>query len=512
MRIVEKDGRFWTAWRVVLALALAKLLFHLATYRGYGIFRDELYYLACGRHLAFGYVEFPPMIAVLARAVTTVFGESLFAIRLLPMLAGAGSVVLVALIARELGGGRFGQALAALAVICAPGWLAIDHTLQTNAFDPLFWGGCAWLAIRALKTGDSRYWLTFGAVAGLGLENKHAMLFFGSGIFGGLLLTPARKLFRQRNLWLGGAIAALLFLPNVIWEIRFGWPTLEFLHNAVRYKNAVLTPWQFLGSQLELTGAAVLVGIAGLWFYFRDAHGKPYRALGWAFAIVLAAIFALGGKGYYVLPAYPMLLGAGAVEWEQRLQPRALRWLKPALVALMLAFTAAVAPMAVPLLPIESFVRYSAALGFRPDIGERLAQGRLPQYFADMLGWRNMAEQVARVFHQLSPEEQAHAAIFAQNYGEAGAIDYFGPALGLPHAISGHNNYFLWGPGKADPSVLIVIGGNPADARKIFGDVRAAGTITYPDMMPHENHRTIWVCRQPKYPLRLIWPKLKVYV
>jgi 4-amino-4-deoxy-L-arabinose transferase-like glycosyltransferase len=227
----------WAAseWRIVIALALAKLLFHLVTFHGYGIFRDELYYLACSRHLAWGYVEFPPLIAVLTRAVTMVLGESLFAIRLLPAVPGAGLVALTAMIARELGGGRFAQALASLAVMVAPAWMSIDHILNTNAFEPLFWPGSVWLAIRAWNTGDSRYWLGFGAVAGLGLQNKQAMLFFGFGIAAGLLLTPLRKSFAQRNLWLGGVIAALIFLPNIVWEIRLGWPTLEFLENAVKY-------------------------------------------------------------------------------------------------------------------------------------------------------------------------------------------------------------------------------------------------------------------------------------
>ena len=501
----------WTATRIVLALALAKLLLHLITARGYGIFRDELYYLACSRHLAWGYVEFPPLIAVLTRAVTALLGESLFAVRLLPAVAGAALVVLTALIARELGGGRFAQGLAGLAVIVAPGWLSIDHTLNTNAFEPLFWTGCAWLAIRALKTGDSRYWLWFGAVAGLGLLNKHGTLFFGFGLAAGLLLTPARKAFAQRHLWLGGAVAMLLFLPNVLWEIRLGWPTLEFLQNAVRYKNAILTPWQFFTTQLLLTGAAVPVWIAGLWFLFFHERGKPYRALGWAYVIVFASLFVLHGKGYYLLPAYPMLLGAGGVLLEEAFGRRAWNWLKPARVAAMVAFAAVCAPLAVPLLPVETLIRYSAWVGIKNQ-EERHQMGVLPQFYADMFGWRNMAEQVAAVFHQLPPEDQAHAAIYGQNYGEAAAIDYFGPRLGIPHAVSGHNNYYLWGLGKTDPQVLIVIGGNPADARKVFGDVRAAGSIKHPYVMPYENNLSIWVCRQPKIPLRKVWPQVKSYV
>ncbi|HVN04310.1 MAG TPA: glycosyltransferase family 39 protein [Bryobacteraceae bacterium] len=504
--------RFWTAGRIVMALAFAKLLFHLATFRGYGIFRDELYYLACGRHLAFGYVEFPPLIGVLTRAITAVLGDSLFAVRLLPAMAGAGVVVLTAAIARELGGGRFAQALAGLAVIVAPAWMSIDHFMNTNAFDPLFWGGCAWMAIRAWNTGDSRYWLGFGVVAGVGLENKHAMLFFGFGVVAGLLLTARRRDFAQRNLWLGGLIAALLFLPNVIWEIRLGWPTLEFLQNAVKYKNALLTPGQFLTTQLQLTVAAVPVWLAGLWFFFFHPRGKAYRALGWTFVVVGVTLWMLHGKGYYLLPAYPMLLGAGGVLLEESLALRRWQWARPALVALMLVLAALSAPLAVPVLPVETFVRYAAWLGIKNPVEERHKMGRLPQFYADMFGWRNMAEQVAKVFHELPAEDQGHTAILTQNYGEAGAIDYYGPSLRIPNAISGHNNYWLWGPPPVDPQVVIVVGGGDAGLQRVFGDVRAAGMIHDPNAMPFENGLAIWVCREPKVSLRSLWPKLKHYV
>ena len=504
--------RFWTATRLVIALALAKLLFHLLAYRGYGIFRDELYYLACGRHLAWGYVEFPPLIAVLARSVTTLLGDSLFAIRLLPAIAGACLVALTALIARELGGGRFAQAVAALSVIVVPAWMSIDHFLNTNAFDPLFWGGCAWLALRAWNSGDSRYWLGFGVVAGIGLENKHAMLFFGFAFVAGMLLTPLRKSFAQRNLWLGGAIAALIFLPNILWEIRLGWPTLEFLQNAVKYKNAILTPWQFFITELQLTSGAVPVWIAGLWFFFFHTRGRAYRTLGWTYVIIFATLVALHGKGYYLLPAYPMLLGAGSVWLEEKLVTRPVPWLRTALVTTMLVSAVIAAPMAVPLLPVETFVRYAAWLGIETPKEERHEMGRLPQFYADMFGWRNIAEQVATVFQSLPPGDQAHAAIFAWNYGDAGAIDYYGPSLHIPHAISGHNNYFLWGPGATDPQVIIVIGGPAGRLQKQFGEVRAAGLVIDQNAMPFENNLTIWICREPKISLRQIWPKLKHYV
>jgi hypothetical protein len=376
----------------------------------------------------------------------------------------------------------------------------------------LFWAGCVWLALRAWNTGDSRYWLGFGVVAGLGLQNKHAMLFFGFGLVAGMLLTPLRKSFAQRNLWLGGAIAALIFLPNVLWEIRLHWPTLEFLQNAVKYKNAILTPWQFFTAQLLLTAPAVPVWMAGLWFYFFHPRGKTYRALGWTYIIIFAALCALGGKGYYLLPAYPMLLGAGGVYLEQALALRPWRRLRRALIGAMLVSAAVSAPMAIPLLPVETFLRYAAFLGLQNPKEERHEMGRLPQFYADMFGWRNMAEQVAAVFHGLPPQDQAHAVIFGYNYGDAGAIDYYGPTLGIPNAISRHNNYFLWGPGPVDPQVAIVIGGSREAAGTAFQDVRAAGMIVEPNAMPFENNLTIWVCRQPKVSLRQIWPTLKYYV
>jgi 4-amino-4-deoxy-L-arabinose transferase-like glycosyltransferase len=218
------------------------------------------------------------MIAALTRAVTAVLGDGLFALRLLPALAGAVLVVLTALIARELGGGRFAQGLAGLSVICTPEWLGNNQILNTNPFEPLFWAGCTWLAIRAIKTGDSRYWLWFGLIAGLGLMNKHSTLFFGSAMVAGLLLTPARKAFAQRNFWIGWVIAGLIFLPNVLWEIHWGWPTLEFLRNAVKYKNAIMTPAQFIGAQFLITFAAIPVWVAGLWFYF-IGRGRPGPAV-----------------------------------------------------------------------------------------------------------------------------------------------------------------------------------------------------------------------------------------
>ena len=495
--------------RIALILAVLKLAIQLVAIPGYGIFRDELYYLACGRHLAWGYVEFPPLTPFLARLVTTAFGDGLFAIRLPMALAGAALVLLTGLLVRELGGGRFAQWLAGLAVIAAPVWLLSHHLLSPNGFDPLFWMGCAWLFIRYVKTGDTRLWLWFGLVAGIGLLNKHAILFFGFALVAGMLLAPARRAFRERNFWLGGAIAFLIFLPHLVWQVRTGFPLIEFLRNAERVKNYIPSPVEFfLGQAVMLQPLLVPLWLAGLAFFFFTRAGKPYRALGWTWLIVFVLMVLLHGKPYYLVPAYPMLLASGAVLAESAIERRGWNRLEPAIAALVAIAGAVTLPLALPVLPVESYIRYAAFLGFQDVRTERHQMGPLPQVFADMFGWEAMAVRVAEVYHTLTPGEQARAVVFAQNYGEAAAIDYYARRFGLPPAISGHNNYYLWGPGRA-ADVVIVIGGRPADCRKAFADVQQAGVVFHPYAMPYENNRPIWICRRPLVVIRDIWPTVK---
>ncbi|HWQ56528.1 MAG TPA: glycosyltransferase family 39 protein [Bryobacteraceae bacterium] len=489
-------------------LGLLKLAIQLAAVPGYGIFRDELYYLACGRRLAWGYVEFPPLIAAVTKAMTSAFGDGLFGIRLAPALAGAALVVLTCLFAREFGGGRFAQVLAGMAVIAAPVWLLLHHFLSPNAFEPLFWMGCAWLFVRYAKTGDAGLWLWFGLVAGVGLMNKHSMLLFGFGLVAGMLFTPARAAFRERRLWLGGAIAFLIFLPHLVWQVREGFPLIEFLRRADQVKNYIQSPVEFFTAQAIMLHPLLLpLWLAGLWFLFSSA-GRQWRPLGWAYVVVFGLLVLLHGKPYYLVPVYPMLLAAGAVLLERAIERRNWNWLKPATVAAVVAGGVVMAPLTLPVLPVETYIRYAATLGISEVRTERHQMGRLPQVYADMHGWENMAARVAEVYHALPPEERQQAVVFAQNYGEAGAIEYFAPRYGLPRAISGHNSYWLWGPDAAG-GVLIGIGGKAAGYHEVFEDVRREGTITHPYAMPYESNLPIWVCRKPKIPLRQVWPRVK---
>ena len=309
---------------------------HLLTNGRYGYFRDELYYIACGRHLAFGYVDQPPLSILLLRLSQLLLGDSLFAIRLLPALAGAAIVALTGIIALDLGGRAWAVALACAGSLCALFNLAVGNFFSMNAFEPLFWTGSIYLLVRIINGGSSTLWLWFGVVLGLGLENKHSMAFFGAGILVGVLLTPERRHFAQKWIWLGGLIAFVIALPNVLWEARYHWPTYELLSNiAHSNKNVALNPLQFIAQQAVFLNPGTLpLWLAGLFWLFGSRDGRRYRIIGIIYLVTLAEFIVLHGKSYYLAPAYPMLFAAGGVAVERIFAVR-LTWLKPALLAVI---------------------------------------------------------------------------------------------------------------------------------------------------------------------------------
>ena len=495
-----------TAGMLVAALAALKLVLHLYAGRYYGYFVDELYNLALARHLAWGYVDVAPMIALIGRIELTVFGSSLSAIRLAPALAGAGLVLLTGAIARELGGRRFAQGLAALCVLLAPGILALDHFLNVNAFEPLCWMGCALLLIRIINTGDEKLWLWFGLLAGVGLETKHSMLIFGFALVAGLVLTPQRKHLFSRWLLLGGLLAFLLFLPNLLWNIQHHFPFLELQENIRRDgRNVSLSLGSFFGEEtLAMLPLSAPIWIAGLWGLLRGR----YRALAFAWAIAAALILAMNPRTYYLFPAFPMLFAAGAVQFEAWLARPRLAWIKPAYCALMVLMGALLAPTMIPLLPPETYIRYAKATHLEQPRVENHRLGPLPQLFADQFGWEDMAAAVARVYNSLPADIRPRTAIFGQNYGQAGAIDLFGPKYGLPPAISGHQNYFLWGPRGATGESMIVMAGSQPDLESKFASVRRVAHVGHPYAMPYE-HFDIFYCQGLKLSLADAWPKVK---
>ncbi|MGA3328152.1 MAG: glycosyltransferase family 39 protein [Terriglobia bacterium] len=492
--------------QVLVSLALATVLIHLLCSSGYGYFRDELYAIACSKHLAWGYVDQPPFSEFVLAIIGNLLGYGWFALRLLPAVCGGLVALLIGLIVRQLGGGRFAQALAATGYIVGGVYLALANYYSMNCFDHLFWALGIYLLVRILKSGDTRLWMLFGLVAGLGLENKYSMGFLGLGLITGLALTPARRHFLDKWLWIGGALAALIFLPHILWEVHNHLPTAEFIHNVTAKKNIPLTPWAFLGECVLLVHPFTLpIWLTGLIYLFFSPQGRKFRVLGWIYVAVLGILLSTHSKPYYFAPAFLVLFPAGAVAIEAYVARHAWNWLKPTYLAVLVLGGALAAPLALPVLPVETLIRYQGWLGIRPRSEEQDEKvGRLSQMFADMFGWPEMAAQMAQIYDHLSLEDKTDCVIGASNYGEAGAIDFFGEQYGLPNAISTHNNYWFWGPGDKPGKVLLVIGGSKEDYEGMYEDVRQVAAFANPYAI--ESGRRIFLCRKPKGTLQAFWP------
>ena len=511
----ERHSWFASGPAFVWYIAGSLTLLELVTANRYGYFGDEFYHMACGEHLAWGYVDQPPLIALLAWLTRHFFGTSLFSIRLLPALAGLLTVWLTGLIVREFGGGRFAQGLAALCSACAGVYLILDHLFTMNAFEPLFWMGCAYVVIRIIKTGDEKLWLWFGVLAGIGLENKYSIAVFLFGIVVGLLLTRERKTFAGIWIWIGGLIAFVIFLPNLIWNVQHHFPFLELMHNIRESgRDLTFTPLGYIRAQVfMMTPVTFPVWLFGVLYFFFFKTGKPFRVLGWAFISVLLILIVLHGKDYYAAPVYPMMFAGGAIAIEQISTARRLGWLKPFSFTLVLLGTLALLPLFVPVLSPESFLRYQAHLPFKIQPDEKsMLQEPMPHYYSGCFGWPDLIRAVAEAYSNVPAKDRADTAIYADDFATAGAIDLLGPKYGLPKAIGGHQSYWLWGPRNYTGGSMIVVGGTPDDARKWFDDVSVVADLhnPYTGTAYGWANKTVLLCRGKKFAsLTEVWPRLK---
>jgi hypothetical protein len=505
----------------LVLISLLPLALHLASNAlggpfenaaGYGIYRDEYYYVACSKHLDWGYVDHPPLSLLILAFNRALFGDSILALRILPAVAGSTVVVLAGLMAREMGGGRLAQATAAVAAVFTPVYLAIFDFYSMNAFDILFWSLCFLVLIRIVRTENTRFWLLFGLLAGMGLQNKTSVLFLGAALAVGLLISPHRWMFLDRRLWLGGMVAAIIFLPYLIWEGAHGWPTLEFMLNASRYKNIELSAPAFFGQQFLLAGPQnAVVWIPGFLFLLFSRSLRRYRIFAYMYIVLFIIFTTQNGKPYYLGPAYTILFAAGATAIEHVVDTRGRRWLGIFVLVFLTVGGAVSLPMAVPVLPPEDYIEYLDAIGMEPHTEERGEVDRLGQHYSDMHGWREMAETVARVYHDLPPEEQRVCVIFGQNYGQAGAIDYYAEELGLPGAVSGHNSYWYWGPGETRAEVVIIIGGDYEDHADECEECIEAARIEHEWARWFEANQSVWVCRGFKPDIGEIWPEVRSF-
>jgi Dolichyl-phosphate-mannose-protein mannosyltransferase len=515
-----------TGMVLIWGLALAKLLFHVYFNNRYGYFRDEFDYMSCGDHLAWGYVDQPPLIPFLTHLSRAALGDSLRAIRCIPALAASLLVVQTAVLARELGGRRFALLLSAICILIAPQYLSNGSLLTTNCLEPNLWMGCAYFAILAIKRENPRYWLWFGVIAGLGLEEKYSIAVFGFGMVVGLLLTSQRRVFLDRWIWLSGLAAFLIFLPNLLWNMHYDWPFVQLIHNIrVEGRDVILPLPEYLFQQTVLihpiTTPIWLTGWCALLFARRF---RRYRFLGWCYLVCFTVFFVLHGKNYYLAPVYPVLLAAGAVIVEAAINgknfaesgavpsPARRTWLKVAIAAGLVVAGARLVPITVPVFSPDHFLAYTKTLSFKLPVMEHAhIRAALPQWYADQFGWNEIVAETAVAWNELTPEERQDetCGLFAQDYGQAGAIDFLGRKYGLPRALSGHQTWFLWGPRGYSGNCMIVLDDSRENLERLWEHVEYVGQS---DDNPYalEKRIAVYICRGAKFgTLAQLWPQVK---
>ena len=501
---------------ILLLIALVQFGLHLWVNWHDNFFRDELYYMAAGQHLSAGYVEFPPFVALVAAFSRTLLGSSVLALRLFPALAGAAIILLTAGMVAELGGGALAQILAAVAIALGPIFIGSSDLLTMDIFDQLWWTLAAWVLLRLIRRQETRLWLVFGIVAGIGLLTKLTMGFFIIAVLLGFLLSEQRKLLFNRWLVMGGLIALVLLSPYLLWQAHYGFPVLEYTRSYFGSgKTYQATPVEFFIQQfVPLNPLALPLWLGGLYFLFFTAAGRPYRVFGWAYVYLYVFFMFEKAKYYWLSPSYPVLFAAGSYALERftnstRAAAGRWKWLSPAYLLILILSGALLVPFAIPLLPPETFIKLSA--GTSEIKSENTPSAALPQAFADRYGWRELVTSVKAAYDTLTPQEQKEACVVTSNYGEAAAVDFYGPALGLPKAISGHNSYYIWGPQGCTGQVLITVNVRLDDIASSFESVEPAGRTACTYCMPFENDAPIGIARGLKVPIETAWPGIKSY-
>jgi 4-amino-4-deoxy-L-arabinose transferase-like glycosyltransferase len=476
----------------------------------YEFHRDEFLYMAMGEHLRLFRMDFPPFIAMLSEIARGLLGDSLFAVRFFPALFSAGVMALAALIARELGGGRFAQGLAMLCVLCNPLFMRSGTLFQPVVFDQFWWTLGLYALVMWSKEPAPRWWLVFGAASTLGLLSKYSILVFGLAVLLALAVTPARRALKTPWPWAAAAMAFVIGSPSIIGQIRLGLPILDQMGDLRSAQLARVTPLEFLMEHLLWNPAAGIVLFVGLAALVGSKRFRPFGLVGWSCLWALILLVVLRGKPYYAGPVHATLFAAGAVVLEGLRIPRwgaVLRW---GSVTAVVAWGMLTLPLGFPVLPPPRMEAYVTALGVEgartTNVGEI---ERLPQDYADMLGWEEFVESVAGVYHGLLPEDREHAVIFASNYGEAGAIDFYGPRHGLPKAVAIVGTYWFFGPGDKPGDVTIVVGLSRDEIGDHFSTLDSAAYWTHPYMVAEQRNLTFFVGREPEETLQEMWPRFE---
>ena len=508
-----------TALRTALMLATLfaglAFLIHLVSslwgsHLGYGFFRDELYFLVCGHHLAWGYVDQPPLVALQARLAETLFGLSPTGIRIFSFAAGGVTIALTGLLTWQLGGRRTAQVLAMTAVLAAPVFLGTANYLSMNSFEPCFWMGALLVILRLAEgTATPRAWLLFGLLAGLGIENKHSTIFFLVALLFGLILSPQRRILWTRGCAAGVALLILIAVPNLLWQWVHHFPTYELLNGVAHSdKNTKFPPLAFLVQQVNmLLIVAAPLWIGGLVWLALARKARPWRFVPLTYLPFLAMMMFMHAKDYYVAPIYPVFFAAGAVAFGALTR----RSWPPVVYTVILAYLLcrATAPIMLTVLPPDKYTAYTARFGANKVKSEKFTSP-LPQYLSDRFGWPQMVEGFAERYNALPPDVRAHTAIFCGNYGEASAVNVLGPKYGLPTAISGHQNYFYWEWNNNTGESVLTLGDHREDYTDTYAEVIDLGPFDAPWIMDHEHHHYFWL-RHRKRTYAADWPEFKYW-
>jgi len=511
---------------VWLAVGFGLLKFVLSTlgqiaiqHAGYGVFRDELYFIVCGRHLAWGYVDQPPVIPLVARISELLFGlQSLALFRTFASLAGAAEVAMTGLLAWRMGASLWAQALAMTGILLAPMVMGADETFSTSTFEPLFWMTVALatielarLAGRGIRSGRTvaLWWVLLGVAAGLGLENKWNEAFFLTCLLAALLMTRQRNLLASKWFPIGLALLVLLILPNLLWEMHHQWATLELLHNdQINGKNVHMGPIAFVLNQMVSFGPLMApLWVGGILWLLFSRTAQALRFLGLTYLLYLPLMMILHAKDYYLAAIYPLYFAAGAAAWDLLFRKAwARRGLTPVYVAINVLLIAKVLPTILPILPPAEILAFQQRLHVQPPKRESSDAAPLPQYYADMLDWRQKADLLAAAWYSLPQAERAQAVIYTGNYGAASAVNVYRPDV--PEAISSHQNYFFWGPRTYTGSVMIVFGESREMLETNFDSVVEFAQDADPFLEPYERG-PVFICRGLHENLQARWPKMK---
>jgi hypothetical protein len=509
------------AARTIAALSLTIVALHMLVNRfsPYGFQRDEFLYMAMGRHLRLWRMDFPPFIAMLSEAERFVLGDSIVAIRFAPAVAAGLLVLLAGLIARELGGGRFAQILAAVTVATSPLFLRTGDLFQPVVLDQLWWTLALYALVRLGTSAPSddmlstapRWWIVLGVACGLGLLTKFSLLFFGAALVVAILISPQRRVILTPWPWLAAVIAFVIGSPSIVGQLLLGYPVVSQMKTLQGAQLAHVSAWTFVGGQLYL-GAAMLLAIAGALYLVLAGRMRAFRAVGWTCIAAFMLLLVLHGKSYYIGPIYPALFAAGAVvfeRWSERRASAVAMSVRALAIVLLATYAAIAAPLELPIFSKEA----TSAFASRNHVSDatRTNQGaalKLPQDYADMLGWPELAAAVAHAYDSLPPEKRAHVVLYGQNYGEAGALEYYGPRLELPHVVSEAGSYWFFGPGEKPGSVLISLGVPREDLEQFYGTVTPAGRVINAWGVPEESDVSIYVSENPRLTLQALWPSL----